>query len=179
MATRERKLYTGARFGKLVIIECLGRGNGTNPKYKCRCDCGNEVVKVSSSLIKPDEPSCGCGRRPGQTTASPRLSDDHHIVANFKRHAVHKVAISDAEILRLRKSNCHYCGCAPTERAVANASNLRERRFAKVNGIDRLDSSKGYEPGNVVSCCHSCNTMKGTLSIGRFIDKVKSIASKF
>lgn len=27
-------------------------------------------------------------------------------------------------------------------------------------GLDRIDNSKGYEPGNVVSCCNVCNTIK-------------------
>lgn len=27
-------------------------------------------------------------------------------------------------------------------------------------GLDRLDNSKGYEPGNIVSCCKVCNTIK-------------------
>lgn len=29
------------------------------------------------------------------------------------------------------------------------------------SGVDRLDNSKGYEPGNVVSCCYACNTIRG------------------
>jgi hypothetical protein len=28
-------------------------------------------------------------------------------------------------------------------------------------GLDRIDNSKGYEPGNVVSCCAACNIMRG------------------
>ena len=30
------------------------------------------------------------------------------------------------------------------------------------NGIDRVDNAKGYEPGNCVTACASCNTAKGT-----------------
>jgi hypothetical protein len=28
-------------------------------------------------------------------------------------------------------------------------------------GLDRIDNSKGYEPGNVLPCCRICNTIKG------------------
>lgn len=34
--------------------------------------------------------------------------------------------------------------------------------------IDRLDSSLGYVPGNVVLCKSSCNTMKGDMSEAEF-----------
>lgn len=29
-------------------------------------------------------------------------------------------------------------------------------------GLDRLDNNKGYEKDNVVSCCYSCNSTRGT-----------------
>lgn len=39
---------------------------------------------------------------------------------------------------------CHYCG--------------EDTSQAKGCGLDRLDNSKGYILGNVVSCCAICNT---------------------
>lgn len=45
----------------------------------------------------------------------------------------------------------------------------------EVNGIDRIDSDKHYQHGNVVPCCEMCNIMKGRLSINDFIGKVKLI----
>lgn len=47
-------------------------------------------------------------------------------------------------------------------------------------GLDRLDNAKGYEPGNVVSCCSECNiarsdnfTPEEMKVIGMAIRKVK------
>lgn len=28
-------------------------------------------------------------------------------------------------------------------------------------GLDRIDNNKGYEKGNVVSCCYNCNRVRG------------------
>jgi len=42
--------------------------------------------------------------------------------------------------------------------------------------IDRIDSSKGYEPGNVVLCCFAVNLMKQSLSVGEFHALVRRIA---
>lgn len=36
------------------------------------------------------------------------------------------------------------------------------------NGIDRVDSKKGYVAGNVVTCCRNCNQAKSDKSIDEF-----------
>lgn len=58
--------------------------------------------------------------------------------------------ITFEQFLHLRNSTCQYCG---------NVGN---------NGLDRVDSSKGYTLDNVVSCCTTCNVMKNTLSVEQF-----------
>ena len=45
----------------------------------------------------------------------------------------------------------------------------------RYNGIDRVDSSKGYLPNNVVACCTTCNRMKLDHSRNEFITHLKSI----
>ena len=39
----------------------------------------------------------------------------------------------------------------------------------KCNGIDRIDSSKGYTVENSVPCCKYCNTAKNTMSVDEFL----------
>ena len=43
------------------------------------------------------------------------------------------------------------------------------------NGIDCIDSSKGYVEGNVVPCCKSCNEMKSSKSSEDFLRQVEAI----
>lgn len=51
----------GQRFGKLVVIEKLNKSNKFNRVlYKCKCDCGNEIIVPSSSLTTGHTNSCGC-----------------------------------------------------------------------------------------------------------------------
>lgn len=38
----------------------------------------------------------------------------------------------------------------------------------KCNGIDRVDSSKGYTVENSVACCKYCNTAKNTMTESEF-----------
>lgn len=44
-------------------------------------------------------------------------------------------------------------------------------------GADRLDPSKGYELGNVVSCCTTCNYLKGTYTEKDFLTLIHKIAN--
>ena len=51
----------GQRFGKLVAVEKLPESNKFNRHlYRCKCDCGNEIIVPSSSLTTEHTNSCGC-----------------------------------------------------------------------------------------------------------------------
>jgi hypothetical protein len=51
------------------------------------------------------------------------------------------------EYVSLRSLPCHYCGFS----------------LPDSGGLDRIDDSKGYHPGNVVPCCTECNLARGVL----------------
>jgi hypothetical protein len=64
-----------------------------------------------------------------------------------------KFELDIAEAVALFKDKCFFCGQPPTSR---------------LNGIDRLDNSRGYERDNCRSACWTCNRMKGTASMDEF-----------
>lgn len=52
---------TGQRFGKLLVIERYPENNKFNRvQWKCKCDCGNEVIKTTNALKDFGTESCGC-----------------------------------------------------------------------------------------------------------------------
>ncbi len=58
----------------------------------------------------------------------------------------------------LVSSKCHYCGInSPTM------------------GVDRIDSSIGYEVGNVLPCCSTCNKMKSAHGYEEFTKIISRI----
>lgn len=63
------------------------------------------------------------------------------------------ISIEEAEQICLM--NCFYCGQEPYQSPL---SVFRYRN--KINGIDRIDTSKGYISENCVAACRTCNTMK-------------------
>jgi hypothetical protein len=74
--------------------------------------------------------------------------------------------LSDDYATSLLFSNCEYCGSEPR-------NNMRNQM--PYNGIDRIDNSKGYVPGNVVSCCKICNLAKRTMSVNDFMEWIKQV----
>ncbi|MCD7847945.1 MAG: transcriptional regulator [Oscillospiraceae bacterium] len=53
------KDFVGKRFGKLTVTEYSGKKNGVH-RWKCICDCGNEVTVSQSHLQSGQTKSCGC-----------------------------------------------------------------------------------------------------------------------
>lgn len=57
---------TGIRFGKLTVIrrdlDLIKKNGGKEPRWLCKCDCGNETVVLSSNLKSGSVKSCGCIR---------------------------------------------------------------------------------------------------------------------
>lgn len=56
----EIKDLKGQRFGKLTVLEISHRGKDRKYFWKCRCDCGNEIVVAGSNLKTGNTKSCGC-----------------------------------------------------------------------------------------------------------------------
>ena len=68
--------------------------------------------------------------------------------------------LSQEDFDKVVKEPCYYCDV------------IHERGF---NGIDRVDSTIGYVMNNCVSCCKTCNYMKGTLSVDTFLKRIEQI----
>lgn len=52
----------GKRFGKLTVIEYMGSTKHKDTLWKCRCDCGNEIIVQNNNLHSGHTTSCGCNR---------------------------------------------------------------------------------------------------------------------
>ncbi len=58
-----RKDFVGSTFGRLEVVECLGKPNGRKYTYRCRCACGNIIDIGVDSLRTGNSNSCGCLHR--------------------------------------------------------------------------------------------------------------------
>lgn len=51
------------KYGKLTVVEFVGKDDKNYKLYKCKCDCGNEVIVKGSNLLTGHTKSCGCNKK--------------------------------------------------------------------------------------------------------------------
>jgi hypothetical protein len=94
---------------------------------------------------------------------------NHYIAGAGTRNI--SFTLTKEKFAELSQSPCYYCDGVPE----AHIRKGRYNRELIYNGIDRLDSSKGYINDNVVPCCEKCNRMKNTLSKEDFLQHIQKI----
>jgi hypothetical protein len=169
------------KIGRLKIIkrgeDYISPGGFHRIQWLCQCDCGNTKLIASSSLLSGGTKSCGCLARERTseiTKGGYGNSALNHIYYSYIKSAKKRnlnFDLSKEYFVELINENCYYCNCRPKQ----ISKNLWNNGDYIYNGIDRVDSSKGYMIGNVVPCCGQCNRAKNSLPLNEFVDWIKSI----
>lgn len=53
----------GQRFGRLLVVERMPNNKRKQAVWKCRCECGNEIIVEAGHLRSGHTQSCGCFQR--------------------------------------------------------------------------------------------------------------------
>lgn len=145
---------TGQRFYRLLVVSRAESND--RPRWNCVCDCGNKVVLTTESLLGGTK-SCGCYRREWA-----RATNTKH--GGCRRSGKDRLY----GVWNMMKQRCNDPNCKAYKdyggRGISvcdewNESYSAFREWAIANGydnsakhgkctIDRIDNSKGYEPGN-------------------------------
>lgn len=83
----------------------------------------------------------------------------NHYVKGAQKRRIH-FALTKTRFNELILLPCFYCN---------------HKKDGEVNGIDRLNNNTGYQEDNVVPCCETCNSMKGSQHPQEFVDKLHAI----
>ena len=169
---REHAPLNGNVYGDLRVLSLSHRSKTGIYYYHCRCVCGKTVTKNADKLKQQVALNCGClsrnasewARKPGRSVSS--------ILQSYKRNAEKRdlpFLLDRAQFEKLIDGDCYYCGSHQTNSYKTSYSET------KYNGIDRLDSTKGYYKDNCVSCCRICNRAKSDMSLDEFIDWIRKI----
>lgn len=165
---------TGKVFGKLTVLSITEKRDKSGKIiWECLCSCGNKHFVSGYVLTSGRSKSCGCLRK-----GKPRLKDRKlYLWKCLYRNNILKMAkwgeyVSDIDFdyfVKISQLPCHYCG--------RNGVQIFRDYFRKIllsnnkiyyNGIDRIDSKKGYYKNNIVPCCKNCNTAKNSLTQKEF-----------
>lgn len=155
----------GQRFDKLTVIEYAGYNDQyKNSKWKCRCDCGTEVIRQMDVLSrKRSQHSCGCAVvlvLPDNQHAFKRLMNCYK--QNAKKRG-YQFNLTVDEFKYLVKQPCYYCKAEPEVRY----QNCTVDPIL-ANGVDRRDNTIDYNFENCVPSCKVCNMAKGILTMPEF-----------
>jgi hypothetical protein len=164
---------TGKRFGKLVVIKETDKRCSGRVTWLCKCDCGNEKIIDSSCLRRGDTQSCGCLYRRCKSSDDGKSACANALYSTYKSGAIRKgvsFELSFDAFYELTQKECYYCGRKPFQ-------TLYNKRYPDrvYNGVDRIDSYRGYTTDNVVPCCRDCNFAKRTLTQKEFYGIIEMI----
>ena len=160
-------------FNHLTVISLKTKINEYS--YRCRCVCGKICWAKAGDLYNNKKKSCGC------KMGTPYLGKNVRIInalyAKYKLDAKirkFKWRLSIEDFKLLINGNCFYCGEESSNRRIVQHS-LNGVDILLYNGIDRINSKKGYTFTNSVSCCAVCNSFKNNRPMENFLAHVKKI----
>lgn len=186
----------GFKSDRLLVQSFLGRrinrsdGKGRGQYWLCLCDCGETVEAYQGNLLSRHTNSCGCRTREACSILG-KSSKDKSKFASSVEFVASKMYINYTasakkkgrtfEIpwlywLSVVQEACDYCGTEGTIRGYSKGTKGKGKYIsARLNGVDRIDSSRGYSVDNVVPCCRVCNFQKRDLSESEFLSHIEKI----
>lgn len=193
---RISKFETGiTQVGYLTILErIIEQNHSQRHKYKCRCVCGNIVIRLYSTLSKCLSDgwmsSCGCleNQNRGLARTIPKTVEFSKYFSSTyltylrkkarSRNLIFLLTLNDLDNLYDKQNGqCFYTGAQLIlpDRSLAFRSNYQNTNVS----VDRLDSTQPYILSNVVLCISQVNMCKQTLLPNEFINLCKQVAQNF
>lgn len=172
------KSLIGKKIDRITVVAFAKSDEHQKLRWVCRCECGNQMVHTTSYIRQREKTNVfacnSCLRRVKDEQLGTNLLL-HEYKHNARLRAI-PWKLSDKEVLRIAAQNCHYCGSKPRLTTRLRQDKYGSRIKFYTNGIDRIDSSRGYVEGNCIPCCRYCNTLKSDLSYDDFLVQIEKIA---
>ena len=160
----------GKKFNMLTALEYVGGG-----KWRFRCDCGNEIIRIRGWVTNKTRPikSCGCIKNiKARWTGHGEISGTYWGVVrkNAKsRQLDFDITIEEAWWLFLKQDK----RCVLTKELLTFAQNYNKE--IQTASLDRIDHSKGYTSYNVRWVHKGVNKMRMDLDVETFREWCRKI----
>lgn len=162
--TEEQKRATAQK------MSLAGKGRKMPPGFGAKIAQRNRETPVSDAT--KEKLSQYFRHAPGDAAA-------HGLFITYKNSAANRgisFSLDEFTVFRpMTRQVCAFCGAPPQ-------SEFKTKHHEKCgsyvyNGIDRVDNTKGYVDGNVLTSCIVCNRSKNQKSVEDFIDWVRRIVT--
>lgn len=163
----ENKMYTVLEFSHQVEKRLY---------YKVLCRrCNSEIVMRKDAILNDANCSCIKCKSNGITPsmkAPLNVYQYYYMIGARQRNL--EWSLSQEEFRQVISQACAYCGELPRPiQSLKRYTRIKDE--VNVNGIDRIDSTKGYTLDNVTACCKMCNRFKSNHNVDNFLSHVSKI----
>ena len=145
--TKRQPVNIGEKYGRLTIIELVGKTAHGSKQYHCLCDCGNETIVLGTELRRGHTKSCGCLFKEVQlktmTKHGKRYTRIYEIWVGMKQRCENPN----------KKAYEHYggrniCICKEWHSFEAFYDWAMANGYKEGLSIDRINNNGNYEPAN-------------------------------
>ncbi|MFH1628162.1 MAG: AP2 domain-containing protein [Pseudomonadota bacterium] len=131
------------KFGKLLVIKCVGVAKHYESMWECMCDCGNIAIVRGAHLKSGKTSSCGCLKNHHGMTINGKSSIEYRIWLHMKQRCYNK---NDKAYKYYGARGIRIC-----ERWLNNAAlflkDMGKRPHNKLT-IERINNDGDYMPTN-------------------------------
>ena len=141
------KDLSGIRFGKLIALNPTKSDKNGHMIWECICDCGNTTYVRAKDLSNGNTKSCGCLKVVATATHGMCYDRDYERWKSMKKRCNNP---NNKDYKRYGGRGINVC-----DEWMNDFSKYREYIHSLPDygkdgyTIDRIDNSKGYEPGNL------------------------------
>jgi len=174
---------------KEINIYSVSNIKGSRQTVSCGCN-KKEKSRLRKGIKYSKEHNFRC--RQAKRRFLPQLQSKKRWFYNIKQSAKYRkieFKLIFEEAISIAEKPCFYTGIIDTYSALYKKTKKDcltrgnyfdeeywSKSIIKINGLDRIDSSKGYTIDNVVSCCNQANLAKSDYSQEEFILMCNKVA---
>lgn len=149
-----RPVAVGEQFGRLLIMERVRAPDGSRFRWRCTCECGSVREYLSYDIRRGKVVSCGCLRNE-QSRARALMRNGPTVIPDHLRNIYHTWKSAKRRVTNPTAKGYHNYGGRGINMAPEFFNDFeafcRELgpRPSSAHSVDRIDNSRGYEPGNL------------------------------
>jgi hypothetical protein len=187
LCQHKRGTTEGQRHGTSVIVGYASRMSDQMTLVSLLCDCGNSHLRLLASVMQGCKYSCeACitkraEEKYGNAESMNSVLLNRYWVKMVKHAAKRGIVVTTSKESLLSLMKAQGFKCALTGMPIGFPPDKHRPRWKSENNkasLDRIDSAKGYEDGNIQWVVRELNMMKGTLSVERFVELCKAVSSR-
>ena len=166
---KNKKNLVGQRFGKWLVLEWI---RAPHYKWKCECSCGSVSFVTTASLLAAKSTQCwDCGRL--STRKYGRIGSMYmHRINERARKRNLEVDLDYKYLEELFESQNGRCALSQVALRLPDDAGAEVRAAS----LDRIDSRRGYQRGNLQWVHPRVNWMKRALPMEEFVALCRAVS---